>query len=99
MINIQIEWLPMGSVVKVKDVDFPLAIMSRFQKRVDEDEIFDYAALPYPTALDDSTKSVLFNAPDIEHVLFVGYRNEAELEWCKDLTKAKEELEKQDYLI
>ena len=93
MVNIQMGWLPMGSVVKVKDFDFPLVVMARFQKKLSEDEVFDYAGLPYPTALDDTTSSVLFNSEDIESVLFIGYRNEAELEWCKELTKAKEELE------
>lgn len=91
MSSIEIDWLPMGSVVKLVGVDTPMMIVGRLQKSAESDEVSDYAACPYPCGFEDSSHAVLFNGDRVEHVLFLGYRTERELAWCKELTQAKAE--------
>ena len=93
----EMSWLPLGSVVKLPETNILLVVTGRMQKSSEfDDETFDYAGIPFPTGFENSNQGALFNAEDIEKVIFMGYSNVLEQQWAQELSKAKEELGKQD---
>lgn len=91
--EIKIDWLPMGSVVKLSQVETPVVIVGRMQREPGEGRAWEYAGSPYPCGFEDSSNAVLFDGDRIDHVLFLGYRSDAELAFCRELTKAREGLQ------
>ncbi|WP_408070261.1 DUF4176 domain-containing protein [Butyrivibrio sp. JL13D10] len=68
------EFLPVGSVVRLKNEDRLFAIAGFCQGTEDEDaEIFDYSAVPYPYGYLNADNMFMFNDSDIGEVLFTGY--------------------------
>ena len=69
--------LPIGSVVKIKDLDFPLMIFG-FMQSVPalNDEVADYIGVPYPTGNIDLRYQFGFMMSDITEVLFTGYETD-----------------------
>ena len=71
------DFLPVGSVVRLKDEDRLFAIAGFCQALPEDDaEIFDYAAVPYPYGYINSDMLFLFNNDDIDEIKFTGYLNE-----------------------
>ena len=96
MVVYEEEWLPQGSVVLIDGFDVPVVITGRLQKNAEDDQVFDYTGTLFPTGLQQSNEAVMFNSDKVSELLFLGYRNEDELKWSKELTKAKEELKRED---
>lgn len=92
MSSIDVEWLPMGSVVRLSGVGAPVMVTARMQREARGGRVFEYAGCPYPCGFEDSSSAVLFDGDRVEHVLFLGYRTDAELEWCARLTEEKRAL-------
>lgn len=68
--------LPIGSIVKVKDIEQRVMIIGILQKeRANPDKTFDYAAVPYPEGLHDMRLNIGFNHSDIEEVIFRGFED------------------------
>ena len=66
--------LPIGSIVKVKNVEQRVMIIGVLQKgRATPKEHFDYVAVPYPEGLHDMRLNIGFNHDNIEEVIFRGY--------------------------
>lgn len=89
------DFLPIGSIVMLKDATKPIMIHSycifpkgnvlRDGKEVPADKkLFEYGGCPYPDGIVDTNLVCGFNSEDIETVLFKGYLDD----------KAKEFLEK-----
>ncbi len=75
-------FLPIGSVVKIKDTpDQLFMIFGWLQKSTAKEEIYDYIAVMYPEGLANKILSFYFNDEDIEEVLFKGWQNEQEQEY------------------
>lgn len=68
------EYLPIGSVVALKDGGRPLMIYGRKQIRTDDGTNWDYLACFYPEGYLGNDDTVFFDADEIEAVLFSGYR-------------------------
>ena len=83
------EFLPMGSIVRLKESKKKLMIIGRLQKRTDEEKIFDYLAIFYPIGSVDN-HVVLFDEGDIGELVFRGYCDVEEQEFVKFLNQAVE---------
>jgi len=69
------EALPVGTVVKLKEVEKRVIIMGVLQQTREGDEIkvFDYIGVPYPEGYLNAQSTVLFQQTDIETVFCIGY--------------------------
>lgn len=68
-------WLPIGSVVHLRGREGMLVLMSAMVADSQGGQLWDYAALPYPTGRADGEKSVLFDRDAIDCVYFVGLQD------------------------
>ena len=73
------EYLPIGSVVMVRQSDRRIMIIGREQKDKKTGEEFDYIACFFPEGVQESTKVLRFNKEDVILVFSLGYVNEDEL--------------------
>ncbi|MBC1249310.1 DUF4176 domain-containing protein [Listeria welshimeri] len=82
------ELLPLGSVVRLKNGEQQLLIISRFALYNNQGVIgyFEYSGCLYPNGQTDQT-SYFFNQEDIEKIYFTGYVNEAEREFREKVDK------------
>lgn len=70
--------LPIGSVVKLKEVEKPVMIYGRKQKQASTKREYDYVAVPYPEGNISEEYNVFFNRNMIKEVLHKGYETEEE---------------------
>lgn len=84
------EYLPMGSIVRLKESKKKLMITGRLQKRTGEPKIFDYIAIFYPIGSVDN-HVVLFDEDDIGELVFRGFCDIEEQEFVKFLNQSIEE--------
>ena len=69
------KYLPIGSVVLLKDSQKRIMVVGVRQKQVDSGKIWDYSACLYPEGILDPDKLFLFNNDQIERVYFVGFQD------------------------
>ncbi len=68
--------LPIGSIVKVKNIEQRMMIIGVLQiEKGAPEKSFDYAAVPYPEGLHDMRLNIGFNHSNIEEVVFRGYED------------------------
>ena len=68
--------LPIGSVVRIKDVESPIMIFGYLQQTaLRPGEVMDYVGVPYPIGNVNMTVQLAFQMTAIEQVLFEGYRS------------------------
>ena len=85
------QYLPMGSVVRVKNAKGKLMVVSRLQRRTDTNAVFDYAALIYPFGKVDNN-IILFNEDDIDEILFRGFCDIDEQKYVELMNKEMDEV-------
>lgn len=69
--------LPIGSIVKVKDLNKSQMVIGVLQKgRAVPNKTFDYASVPYPEGLHNPMLNLGFDHKDIEKVIFRGYEDD-----------------------
>jgi len=84
-------YLPIGSVVGVKDDSRRLLIIGRQVFSGSNRVVRDYAALEYPNGFIDAEDTfILFDRSDIEVVYHYGYVDEVEVELDKRLHEVDE---------
>ena len=88
--------LPLGSVVLLKDGTKRLVICGRIQARAESDEIYDYSAALYPEGIVGPESMFFFNHEAIERVYFIGFQDEEELTYNKEVLSELGELEIRD---
>ena len=76
------KYLPIGSIVLLKEGQKPVMIYSRYQLTEDNQE-YDYLACLYPEGYINNEYAYLFNHTDIEKVIFEGYTDEKEEEYLR----------------
>lgn len=76
-------FLPIGSVVLLKDAAKRLMICGRIQMRTDEGErkLYDYCGCLYPEGILDPERTFLFNNEDIDKVFYMGMQDEEEFKF------------------
>jgi len=88
-------FLPIGSVVKLKDGQKRLMITGFLpieQNENGEKNVWDYSGCLYPEGIIVSSTNYLFNHSQIEEVHFIGLVDEEEEQFKQKLNKAIEEL-------
>lgn len=83
------DFLPLGSIVKVKGKDSRYIILGRLM-RDDDDILFDYYGCEYPGGSMTLDDELLFNSDKIEKVSFYGYKDSEEIEQNKEMIEYKE---------
>ncbi|PFT90580.1 DUF4176 domain-containing protein [Bacillus cereus] len=83
--NLELELLPIGSVVKFKTWEQPLMIYGRKQEDSKTKEAWDYVACYYPIGNVSTEYNMFFNHEYISEVIFTGYINEDEIKLREDL--------------
>lgn len=80
-------YLPLGSVVLLKNGQKKLMICGRIQTDVATNISYDYSGCFYPEGLIKSTEVFLFNNENIDNVFFIGYQDEEELRFRKYISE------------
>lgn len=81
------KYLPLGSVVVLKEAKRPILIYGRLQRHTETNDIYDYVACPYPEGNMSSSQTLLFNHDKIKFILFKGYVDEMESSFQEVLKK------------
>lgn len=88
-------FMPIGSVVLLKEAQKRLMIVGRLQRGLDNNEIYDYAGCLWPEGVISSERFYLFNHQDIDTVYFIGFQDPEEFEFRPILSEKKAELHHQ----
>lgn len=81
-------WLPIGSVVTLKEGTMPLMIFGRCQIAISDGVQWDYIAVPYPEGNSNERHTYLFNREQVDELLFTGYQTPAEKKMRKIVEQA-----------
>lgn len=74
-------FLPLGSVVKLKGAEKRLMICGRVQSNVETNKLYDYSACLFPEGIIDPEELYLFDNEDIEMIYFLGLQDVEEFEY------------------
>ncbi len=88
-------YLPIGSVVRLKGGTKRIMICGRVQSRIPDNVNFDYIACLYPEGFIDAQSMYLFNNEDIDRVYYIGMQDDEEFAYRDVMEK---ELAKLDTL-
>lgn len=69
------KFLPIGSVVLLKDSQKRIMIVGVKQKQADSDKVWDYSACLYPEGILEPNKLFLFDSEQIERLYFIGLQD------------------------
>ena len=87
------QYLPLGSVVTLKEGEKKLMICGRIQREILSREIYDYCACLYPEGMIDSKSVYLFDQEDIRHVYHIGLQDQEEFAFREEMEKQLEKLQ------
>lgn len=85
------KFLPVGSVVLLKEATRAIVIIGYAVKEADRDQIWDYLGCAYPIGVVNEKNNLLFNHEQIEQVIAEGYSDE---EGKKVLKMVEDQMEK-----
>lgn len=89
-------YLPIGTVVLLKEGKKRLMIYGRKQFVKSENKEYDYMACLYPEGALNSRDVVLFNQEDIQMIYFIGFQDVEELRFRTLLTKEENTAESEE---
>lgn len=69
------KFLPIGSVVLLKDSTKRVMIVGVKQKQADSDKVWDYSACLFPEGILDPDRLFLFDSDQIERLYFIGLQD------------------------
>lgn len=84
------KFLPIGSVVLLKNSQKRIMIVGVKQRQVDTGKVWDYSACLYPEGIIDPDKLFLFDAEQIERLYFVGLQDGEGLNFLNKLNSMEE---------
>lgn len=85
-------YLPLGSIVRLKGGSKKMMIYGRAQKAGANGKMYDYLACLYPQGFIKANMLLCFNEDQIEEVLFTGYSDEEEPQFVERLNALVESL-------
>ena len=85
------KYLPIGSVVLLKDSNKRIMIVGLRQKQEDSDKIWDYSACLFPEGIIDPDRLFLFDNEQIERLYHVGPQDGEALAFLEQLGQMDEE--------
>ncbi len=80
------KFLPLGSVVLLKDAQRPIVIIGYTVVEEGSTDIWDYLGCAYPIGVIDPSKNLLFQRNQIEKVLHTGYTDDEGNKFLDQLT-------------
>lgn len=83
-------FLPIGSVVLLKNSQKRIMIVGVKQKQVGTEKVWDYSACLYPEGIIDPQKLYLFDADQIERLYFIGFQDGEGLSFLDHLNHVEE---------
>ena len=94
-----INYLPVGSVVKIRFSKVDLMIIG-FYTKDEEGKLYDYCAVEYPIGLYNMNNLIMFNNDVVKKVIHKGYETEEDKKFKSDLndfeTKKDNEIKNKD---
>lgn len=83
------KFLPLGSVVLLKNATKRLMITGFYVKADEKDEkTYDYVGCLYPEGVISSKENCVFNHEQIDKIFFIGYSDNEEKRFKEKLNKA-----------
>lgn len=79
------KYLPIGSVVLLKDSQKRIMIVGVKQKQSDTDKVWDYSACLYPEGILNPDRLFLFDAEQIDQLFFIGFQDVEGMEFLNKL--------------
>lgn len=79
------KYLPIGSVVKLKDATKRLMITGFLVTEREKEKVWDYCGCIYPEGIISSTNNYLFDHSQIEKTYFIGLIDDEEKEFKKKI--------------
>lgn len=87
------KYLPIGTVVKLKEVDKLALIAGYFPRGASrEGYVWDYSAFPYPEGMIDNDKVLQFDNESIEKIVVMGYQDEKQMQFMRVMMNKADEL-------
>ena len=88
MNNIEEKFLPLGTVVLLKGASKRIMITGFAPVDMnDTNTMYDYCACLYPEGIVKSDQNAVFNHDQIDKIYYMGYKDEEELEFKKNLNE------------
>ena len=75
------KYLPVGTVCSLENSKKKIVIVGFYVTEQTSDKTFDYSGCLYPEGIIDPQKVILFNHDQITEILYMGYKNEEEIEF------------------
>lgn len=88
------DWLPVGSVVRLKDGERPIMIAGYMAMDADKRKIWDYVGYPYPEGKMTS-QDYFFDKDMIEEIRLVGYLDQRAVTFLSVLESNNEDYQAQ----
>ncbi len=85
-------FLPLGSVVLLKEATRPIVIIGYTVVEEGNTEIWDYLGCAYPIGVIEPSKNLLFQRGQIDKVLHTGYTDEEGNKFLDQLTESVKEI-------
>jgi len=82
------QFLPIGSVVLLKDSTKRVMIIGVKQKEVGSEKVWDYSGVYYPEGIIDPEKLFLFDKNQIESLFFIGFQDSEGLKFLQFLSNS-----------
>lgn len=79
------EYLPIGSVVQLKDADRRIMVCGRVQRDSGDGKLYDYSGCLYPEGFVGADQMYIFNNDDIDTVYFVGFQDPEEFKFRENI--------------
>lgn len=87
------KYLPIGTVVKLKEVDKLALIAGYFPRGTSrEGYVWDYSAFPYPEGMIDNDKVIQFDNESIEKIVVMGYQDEKQMQFIRVIMNKADEI-------
>jgi len=90
------DFLPIGSVVLLKEAKKRLMICGRIQVRTVDKKVFDYSGCLYPEGMINSKEMYFFNNEDIETIYYVGMQDEEEFKFRRYMLEQLDKVKKEE---
>ncbi len=79
------KFLPIGSIILLKNGNKKLMIYGRFQMNLENGQIYDYVGCLYPEGNISAEYSFLFDNKDINEIVFEGYKDIDEEKYIEEV--------------
>ena len=88
----KVPYLPIGSVVLLKNTDKRVMIYGRIVRSNDDEKVYDYVGCPYPEGAMSSNDMLLFDHEQIRMVYFIGFQDLEEIALRQVLARDSNEM-------